>query len=222
MATLTQFRASVAAKVGVIDDQDILDAWINEGCVDFLLQTRVKVKSGTVTLTAGEPDFEIDTDILLMEDAYIVGADQNYPMTPVGVHDILEMRQTLVAVGTGPLFYAMAGSNLMMLHPTPTAAVQLRIYYVPRPVVLAVGSDTPSEIPAEFHKAVEWYAAAEAADADDDQSSAQGQRYRDEYEKWIGKARKYRNLMGNSRLPAARLARRRLAYARREDVYPGR
>lgn len=217
---LDTLRSAVTAKVGVIDDQDDLDRWINEGCTDFLLQTSIEVKAGTVTLTAGEPDFDTDTDILLIEDCYVIGSNQNYPMMQVGVHDIVEMRQTLVALGVGPVYYALAGTSLMLFHPTPTSAVQIRFYYVPRPATLSLPGHTPTEIPVEYHKAIELYACAEAADADDDASSAQGQRYRDQYELWIRKARKYRNVMGNSRLPKARLNRRGFRYARREDTYP--
>lgn len=194
MTTLAQYRTRIAAKIGTDTtaaglDETLIDAWVNEGATDFLLRTRCKVESGTTTLAAGQYDFTIDTDILLIQDCYLSGTTQNYPMTQVTVHELLAMRQSLVNTAIGPLYYAVAGSNLFMVHPTPTAASTITIYYVPRPVTLSSGSASPDEIPAEFHKAVEFYALAEMADYDDDASSAQGERYRQEYEKWVGKAR---------------------------------
>lgn len=201
MATLAQLRARVTNKVGVIDDATILDDWINEGATDFLLQTKCKVESGTTTIAAGENDFTLDTDILLVIDVYQIGSSQNYPMTQVTVPELLRMRETTSVSSTGPFYYAVAGANLLMVHPEPTATTTLTVYYVPRPVTLTTAGQSPDEIPVEFHKAIELFALAEAADADDDSTSAQGQRYREEYERWVMKARKYLNRKGNVRLP---------------------
>lgn len=206
MTTLAQYRSRVSAKLGLDTtasgtDEVLVDSWINEAVTDFLLQTRCKVVSATTTLAADEEDFTLDTDILTIIDAYVDGSTADYAMTQVLAHELLAMRRATSTTATGPLYYAVAGSNLLMVYPTPAATTTLKIYYLPRPITLSTGSASPDEIPVEFHKAVEFFALAEGADYDDDQSSAQGQRYREEYDRWVMKARKYLNRKGNVRLP---------------------
>ena len=72
-----------------------------------------------------------------------------------------------------------------MVYPTPASAGTITVYGVPRPATLSASGSSPDEIPLEYQKAVELFALGEAADYDDDETSAQGSRYREEYEKWI-------------------------------------
>jgi len=88
-----------------------------------------------------------------------------------------------------------------MVWPTPSESGTITVYYVPRPATLSSGSDTPSEIPAEFHKLVEWYALAEAADYVDDESSGMGALYLQRYEKGIREALKAVSRKGGKLAP---------------------
>lgn len=190
-------------------DQGLIDGWVNEGVTDFLLRTRLKVSPATMTLTSGEDDYTLPTGILQIIDLYTTSGGNSYRLERVTPFEILELRRASGSTDSPARRYAVAGSNLLMVYPTPDAADTVTLYYVPRPATLSSGSDTPSEIPSEFHKAIELFALAEAADYDDDQTSAQGQRYRDEYEKWVQRARRAVTLKGGSRLAPTQVGRRR-------------
>jgi hypothetical protein len=217
MATLAQYRSRVAAKLGLDTtaggaDEVLTDGWVNEGITDFLLQTSCKVTSATMNLAAGTADYTLDTGILLVKDLYLSSGGSTYGLTEVTVPQMIELRRSTSTTNSPSLYYAVAGGNLFMVYPTPSAADVITLYYVPRPVTLSTAGASPDEIPVEFHKAVEFYALAEGADYDDDQTSAQGQRYRELYDMWVFKARKSLNRKGNVRLPKIMVG----------PAYPGR
>lgn len=212
MATLTDFRTRVAAKLGLDNstdgDQALIDSWVNEGVVDVVLRSRCKVSRAELALTAGSNDYTIDTDIMRVLEMTISTSTQTYAMDRKTVDEILRLRRA--GPGTAPArFYAVAGSNLLMLYPTPGEGEELTMYYVPRPTTLSGASDSPNEIPSEFHKLVEWYALSEGADYDDDSSSGQGSMYLAKYEAGLARLKKSIVLKGGTRLAPATPGRRR-------------
>lgn len=115
---------------------------------------------------------------------------------------------------TAPWYYALEGSDLFRVHPTPSTAGTINITYVPKPTEMSADAHDPSNatyggIPTEFHPALLAYMYWKAASADDDTSSSQGERYREQYEAEVRKVRKYVNRKGNVKLPRATLGRRR-------------
>lgn len=213
MASLANFRLAVQRELGLdttagAADEVEIDRRVNEGVVDFLLRTGCKVTSSTLTLTAGTSDYTIDTGILHIVDLYLTSAGDVFTPNRVSHFELLELRRANSVASSPSMKYAVMGSNLLLVYPTPDAADVLTMYSVPRPVTLSAGANTPSEIPAEFHPAVELYALARLASMRDDQTSAQGQRYTDAYEQWVTRAKKAKNLMGGSRLAPARVGRR--------------
>ena len=80
---------------------------------------------------------------------------------------------------------------------------------MPRPTALSATADVPSDVPAEFHKAIEFYALREAADYDDDQSSYLGRYYDQQYTAWITRIKKAIWQKGGSKLPVAQMKGRR-------------
>ena len=212
--TLAQFRTIVASKVGLDNstsgDQTLIDMWVNEGYEDILLQTHCKVLGCTMTLTSGTNDYTLDTDILSILKIYNSASSINYYMERVTLGDIVDMRRAGNSGAVPPArYYAVAGSNLLTVYPTPGSGETLTVYYVPRPTALSASSDVPSDVPAEFHKAIEFYALREAADYDDDQSSYIGRYYDQQYVAWIQRIKKNVLQMGGSRLPRAVLNRTR-------------
>jgi hypothetical protein len=162
----------------------------------------------------------LDTDILQIIDCYVTSATQTYSLQRVSHFELLSLRRSQTSTDSPVRRYATMGANLLLVYPTPAASDELTVYFVPRPVVLTAGGDIPSEIPAEYHPAVEYYALARLASMRDDQTSAQGQRYDEKYEAWVRKAKKTINLMGGSRLAPARVGRRRyVPTSRSADVY---
>ena len=212
MATLTQFRAELAAVLGLDNtasgDQTFMDQYINEGVSDVMLKVRFRVRPFEMALTADEGDYTLTTDILAIIDLIVTSQSSDYSLARVTPSDILDMRRN--AAGSSPArYYAVAGSDLLMVYPTPDAADTLTGLYVPRPATLTAGADTPSEIPAEWHKLVSLYALYRCADMDDDSSSDMGERYRALYENGIREARKATYTHGGIRMPAVRRRVRR-------------
>lgn len=214
MATLAQFRTRISAKLGLDNsasgDQTLIDDWVNEGYEDVLLRTRCKVSSATMDLTAGTADYTLPTDILAAIDMDIATSTDTFPLVRTDAEDILRRRRASTSTDSPSRFYAVEGSNLLLVYPTPSAADTITIYYVPRPTALSATSDEPSDIPSEFHKAIEFYALAEGADYDDDASSAQGERYRILYEQKLFELRKSMRWKGGRRLAPASVGRRRI------------
>ncbi len=140
--------------------------------------------------TSGSGDYTLDSRILRIIGWSWASSGSSFKPRRVTVEDILRYRAGGTSTGV-PQFYTVLGNNLLMVWPTPAAADILTIYYVPRPSQLVDPTDTPSEVPAEFHTAVTYYALGWAADYDDDGSSGQGKMYRDLYDGEIAKARRY-------------------------------
>jgi hypothetical protein len=199
-------------------DEVEIDRRVNEGATDFMLRTGIKVQQGNPTLTANEGDYTLDTDILDIMDVYATSGSQDYRMERISVPELLEMRRGASTMVGPARYYATAGANLLMVYPTPTGADELTVYFVPRPVTLSAGSDTPSEIPAEYHPAVEMYALWRLGSMRDDQTSSQGSRYKEDYEALVSRARRTVALMGGDppRGRVRRASRRKLL---RRDVY---
>lgn len=200
MTTLAQFRSSVASRIGLdntasSEEQGFIDGWVNEGVVEVLKRTKCTVQSATATPGA-TADYALPTTVLDLVDVYFTSGGQTYePLERVTVDELLLYRQASTTGTAGPpAKFALAGNGLVMWWPTPSATDTITYYAVVRPTALSASSDTPSSasnggIPDEYHKAIEVYAFAEAADWADDQTSAQGQRYRDRFNELVGQIR---------------------------------
>lgn len=213
MTTLAQFRTAVSAEVGLDNtasgDQPLIDNAVNEAVTDVVLRTRCRVRAATLALTIGTKDYTIDTAVLLILDAYLTMAGIDYPLERVGVDELLTWRRASVGNVSPAQMYAVAGSDLFMIYPTPATADTITFYYVPRPATLSVSSDTPSEVPAEFHPAVTLYADWQLASLADDNSSQNGAAYQARYEQEIRRIKRWVGLKGNNRLPRATIRRNR-------------
>lgn len=212
MSTLTNFRTELASVLGLDNattgDQPLMDVYLNEGVLDCLVKTHCKVSPLTMTLTSGEKNYTLPSQILVIIDLFTSSQGSDYHFERMTPQEILAMRRN--ASGSSPArYYATSGANLLMVYPTPTAADTLTGIYVPRPATLSAGADTPSEIPAEWHKLVSFYALWRMADADDDASSEMGERYRALYEVGVREARTAVLKHGGTRLAPARIRDRR-------------
>ena len=189
-------------------DETLVDAWANEAVIDILLETRCYVSSATTSLTVDEGDYTLDSDILHVVDVHLTSGGVRYRLKQVAPQQLLDMRVTDNGEAASPIsHFAVAGSNLLMVYPIPSSADSMTLYYVPRPTVMSTGTNDPSTttyggIPSEFHRAIVKYVEAEAADYMDDQTSQQGDRYRADYGRWLGKIHKYVNQKGNTETTA--------------------
>lgn len=205
MSTLAELVTSVTRRTGN-DDATGIAEYINEARVDVLLRTKCNVTSLTVTL-AGTADVTLDdaTVLEITEVSKVAAGGVDYLLQRVTPQEILRLRSNSSDASPSRK-YATEGLTLM-LWPIPAAGDVLTYYGIPTPTVLT-GSDVPSDIPAQWHKALFYYAAAEASDDRDDATSEQGDRYRSLYEQELVKIRKSINRMGGRRLPRATVGRR--------------
>src|SRR3990167_2886997 len=204
MATLAQFRTRISAKIGLDNtassaDQSLVDSWVNEGVIDVLRETQCNVATATLSVSSSSTDSE---------------------MEQLSVPDLLRLRRNGSSDSSPSSYFALAGGDLLLFYPAPAASDTFTIYYVPKPTALSVSSDDPSTeslggVRTEFHKAIELYALAEAADYDDDGSSAQGQRYRERYAEELAKTRRTLNRLGSYKQPPAVLPTQRRRRPRR-------
>ena len=226
MATLAKFRTRIAMKTGIAadtsgsDDQALADDWINDGIVDVLLETHCNVDSQTVTPGASA-DYALSASVLAIIDMYTSSAGTDARVEQVSVPDLLEMRRQGSTASSSPVtHYALAGADLILFYPTPAAADTFTMYVIPKPTAMSVSSDDASSaslggVRTEFHKAIELYALAEAADYDDDGSSAQGARYRERYHEELGRIKRSLNRLGSYKQPPAVLPTQRRRRPRR-------
>lgn len=216
--TLNNIRSRVAGRLGLDtttsgSEMTLLDAFINQGYQDFLVRTGCFIERSTMTTTSGSADYDMSQNISQLVELYVTGTDGlNQRMMRVMPADILDYRMTWSDSDSPSRRYAVQGHNQLMLWPTPSSADTITLYYVPAPSTLSASSDVPSLVPPQYHQALEYYALAEMADYDDDQSSAMGQSYLARYEQLVVRARREAMRMGGRRMAPARVGRRATRY----------
>lgn len=206
-----QVKIGLDTTSGSTEESQLIQ-WIADGVVDVLLRARVNVNCGDLTFTANEWKYTLPTSALAIQDVtYTSATGTAGSLIRVTPADILRFREGTPATGATVRYYALNGHDLLMVYPTPSAADTLTIYYVPRPTALSSTSSTahdPSSetyggIPTEYHKAIELYALAQAAEFTDHKPSQYGARYKAEYEgKLLEIKRAMRHKGGRSLGPA--------------------
>jgi len=170
----------------------------------------------TRPLVRGTSRPKVSTTPLAILEVWTESADGlTVPFERTTSEHIFKLRAGLTTNNGSPLrYYAVEGADLFLVWPTPTAADTIKVLYVPRPTALSATGDSPSYIPSEFHKALEFYALWQAADYDDDGSSQVGEVYRVQYEGVDGRGGILRRIRSASRwkggrsLSPARVGRR--------------
>lgn len=217
MSTLGDLRDEVAEEIGSInttDDVTKIDRFLNRAVRDFLSKTGIYVTEATTLETADSGDYTLDTAIMLIKNIYVTSGTVDYPLEQVSPQQILDWRLASSSSTSPSRYYALNGANMLMVYPTPSGNDTVTLYYVAVPTEMSSTSHDPSDatyggVPVLFHDALALYAMWKLASFDDDQSSAQGQRYRDDYRDRIKEARKYVSMKGNTVAPRARVGGRR-------------
>jgi hypothetical protein len=217
MANLGDFRTVVSSKTGMNNtigsgDRSLMELWANEGVRDVLIRTHCFVDFGTMTTSANEGNYDLPTPILSVKKLQI--RDLNGDPTElrrVSVEEIFDYRERVTAASTQlPSRYSVQGSNMLLLSPTPNSTYTINVYFVPLPTELVEDTDSPSVqefggIATPYHKAIEYYMLWQAGDHTDDQSSAQGERYKQLYEQMISLIRGHNIRMGGPSVPPFRI-----------------
>lgn len=214
---LTTFRSRIMGAIGLSSssEQTLVDGWVNEGYEQVLLQTGVTVCKTTLPLTAGEGDYRLPDEILRMKTLYVEDEPEN-TLIPVSVDEVLQMRASEGL--TEVRWYALDGHDLLMLYGTPAESGNLIAHYVKRPTALTTGADIPTDVPTEFHRVIEAYAKAKAADWDDDTSSQVGMKYEAEYQAGLKDIKVALNKARGRHLPRLRPKRSTLGRFRSNGV----
>ena len=201
MPTLAQFRTTITSKLGLDNtassaEQSLVDGWVNEGVIRVLLDTKCNVDKSTSTLTANQPDYTLDAAILQITEMNLTAVSDSTVrgLEPVSPAEILSMRRG-ASSSSSPSYYALEGNDLLLLYPTPSAADTLTIYYVPRPTALSAAGNDPSSntyggVPAEYHKAIEYWALYQAAEYTDHRGSGYGEAFFARYQRELALVRR--------------------------------
>ena len=231
---LSQLETAVANEFGlsVSSEKTVIDSAINRAVQRVLEDTHCYVQRTDFSDFDGtHDDWDMSSSGMLeIVELYLTSVDEvRYALQRVSVPEIIEQRRLGLPTGTPASIYAVTGMNLLMFWPTPSATDVLSVYHVPLPTALASGTDDPSStsptnfggVPEVLHEAIFLYACSTLASYDDDQTSAQGQRYRDWYDKEITRYQKILRKRGGSRNARARVNEKRTRRPfHRNDVYP--
>ena len=227
---LATFRARVSGAIGVDNtdgstEQALLDGWVNESVVQFLLRTKANAQAAALSLTAGEGDYVLDTDIIAMRSAWIEPANglQEIPLRETSPDEIVAYRRYQGVSGDpSARLFALQGSNVLMLFPPPGDSTDvLHIYYVPRPAAMSTTADTPAAtanggVSEEFHPILENYVKWKAAEYANNGPSQLGQMWKAEWEAGLVQVR-----VANTRKGGLNTQRVRIGAPARWPASPG-
>lgn len=190
-------------------------SWLNEGVVEFLRKTKVYKRTASLSMTADEEDYAIDSDILAFEDVtYTPSEGVGVSLTQIDTWQIRDMRLPSATISTDPAYYSYEGQTIM-LYPTPRSSSDtLHMLYVPRPTALSTTAHNPSGgdyggVPAEYHHVIESYVKWKAGEHANDKSSGNGQAWKQEFESGVVDARVAEQRKAGMRIGSVNLGRGR-------------
>lgn len=201
--TLSEIWTAVSIELGIRADvagekQTLVTRLANAAVLEILKRTKVRVTSATMATTVGVGDYDLPVEVMRTTQilAPVTGAGPG-PLEQVSPDEIDWRRRASSAVSTSSAAcYAVDGFNLLKIYPTPITVYLLTIYYVPRPTKMTAGANDPSTIayggiPEEYHEDVLLpYIYWKMGSQGDDQSSAQGARYDQDFERGVVELRK--------------------------------
>lgn len=215
--TLDDFRTALSDELGLSNtlstEQPKMDKEINKARDRVLIDTGCYVNAESITistltavasLNGAVTDYQLPVEVLEIVDMYLQTSGWNPRLDRVSIPDLVEYRRMSLPANSPTQVYALAGANLLMFWPLPSTTDVIEMYYIPVPTDLSSGTDDPSTlslggIPKQLHEAIFYAAAKKLASYDDDQTSAQGQRYSDWYDKEITRYHKLLRRRGGIR-----------------------
>lgn len=164
MATYGEMINAVltATKLRPDTDRGSVKRVIVDAELDVAFATELNQKKKPVTLVASQADYSIKTDFKITDLSSVVSitgpADTvNNPVLEATYPTrLLEYRDLNTAVQPqGPMLYALYGADTLMFYPTPTSTLGVTLYYTFAPTTVFDDTDTPSWLPANFHRVIE-------------------------------------------------------------------
>ncbi len=226
MSSLSTMQSNVASELGLntTDDGSKITKHLNDAVIDVLLRTRCYVTTTTINEVSGTADYTLATSILIANKAYVTSSGTDFPMQPLSIDELIDLR--LNSVSAAPARYYAVQGTLLSVYPTPNSADVITLYSTPRPTALSGASDDPSSttyggIPSEFHVGLELYAQWKMGSQSDDQSSAQGARYKQDYEEFLRRMKRQLAHKLGAKLPRARVGGRSSIFVNHDNSrYP--
>lgn len=227
MSTLAELQTEVAEEIGSIDatnDATKINRFLNRGVRHVLRRTKCYQTSQTVTPGASA-NYTLPSSVLEIVDMYFTVGSESYLLERVTVPEINRMRAVGSSTASPAMYYALAGNNTIMWWPTPAASDTLTMVYVPAPTAMSSASHDPSNatyggVPEDYHELVALYAEWKLASFDDDQSSAQGQRYKELLDEGCERAKRELAEKGGAVQARSQLGPRHRRLRRSNDTYP--
>jgi hypothetical protein len=153
---------------GQITDADIID-WINDAQAEICRLNDVIQVIGTLPTVIGTGLYALTglADILKLrmvkyDGMTLKGLSQQEADEFISTYD--------QGLGTGTPTHFWIFANKITLFPVPSAVKNLNIYYIRKPLAVAIDADIP-ELPIQYHKQIVDYCIAHAKQQDDDMSA---------------------------------------------------
>ncbi len=170
MATFAQIKTR-AQNLALASDDTEAGLVVNDALTDIVVGAQLKVTQVTKDLTAGTTVYDISTDFAITDFGALqyleyaaTGGTSSYLLEPISADELLALNATNATGATRQ--YAFLGLDTIRLWPGPqTTGDDLKIYYAQTPTALSAASDTPTDIPSQWHWLVVIGAAARLADA---------------------------------------------------------
>lgn len=166
----------------LIEDADIV-RWINDGQLDVVRKTHTLTKTYTVPSVVGVPTYTLPIDFLLSIELKFGG--RMLSSLPLSDFNLRFPNREATTESGRPEYFTVRGPNFL-LHPAPSEVADITAFYVARPTLLNILTETP-EIPVAFHEALVQFALMRAKELDQDWTSAE--RYQGQYSENVVAAR---------------------------------
>lgn len=159
-----------------------------------------------MTTTAGTHTYTLPAGVMTVKEVLNTEGSTDWTFERSTLAEIINYRR---AQGAAPArYYAVEGSNMLTLYPTPGDGETITVWYVPAVTAMTGSSQTPTGVPAEFQQAIEFYALARAAEFDQHAASQFGTYWLARYEQLVRECRKANRQHGGQRTARIRLGKR--------------
>jgi hypothetical protein len=194
-------------------ERQLLIDWYNEAVDQFLTETKLVQKTINLSMTAGQGDYTLDDQIISMSDlSYVPYQQQGWMMIPCDPTEITQRRLLQSAVAMAPQRFALAGSNTIMVWPTPVSSSDAihGLYTSHQTSAMTADSHSPDTaayggIPVEWHPVLLWYVFWQSAMLTKDELSQAGELYRQRWIEGLTHAKMKQTKKLGVRVPRARV-----------------
>ena len=186
----------------------LLQDWAQDAVYDFLIETRVRLTSVTINLTAGQKDYSLATvgaTLLGITDAQLTSGGTVYDLERVTMEELLDSRRASQTAPDRPRLYAAEG-DLFAVYPTPASADTITAYGPIKPTAMSADANditttTYGGIPIQHHQALIAYMVWRGSRFERFNPPYNPDSYEQQYRRLLAQARRRIRSMGGRRNP---------------------